>query len=203
MKALGFEYIEPVVVNQKTSLHLPDALPQLHQMISQCHLCDLSKSRRQSMTGIGNPNARIMLVDGHVSMAEDESGTYYAGRSGASLQKMVENVLGLSCDDIYLTHAVKCKPFASQQPSPSEWNSCKPYVLKQIDIIKPEIIVALGPDAYTMLSGDETPFEQVRGQRIKFADTYIIPIYHPQFLLRNPSLKKETLFDLNTIKGYL
>ena len=182
---------------------LPHELMPLHQMVSSCHLCDLSKSRSQAMPGFGNPNADVMVVDAYVSMAEDESGTYFSGRSGSSLKKMIENVLRIPHQSVYLTHAVKCKPSGSKTPSPSEWNSCKPYLFKQIELIRPKVIIALGPDAYALLTGDENGFDQVRGQKIAFGSHTLVGIYHPQFLLRNPSLKQATLHDLQTIKSCL
>ena len=203
LKNLGYDYIDPIVVNQQTDEQLPNTLEALHTMVQNCHLCDLSKSRHQSMAGWGNPNADLMFIDAMVSMAEDESKQFYAGRSGDSLIKMIENVLGLSIDDVYYTHAVKCKPLGTNKPSPSEWSSCKPYLFKQLELVKPKIVVTLGEDAYKLLSGDNTAFEQVRGQSINFGSYRIIPLYHPQFLLRNPSLKRETMNDLQLIKSLL
>jgi uracil-DNA glycosylase family 4 len=204
LKALGFTYSDPFVANISTaSQQLPDELAQLHALIGGCHLCDLSKSRRQSMSGVGNPNAGLIIIDAYVSVSEDASNSYYVGRSGESLVKMIENVLGMKKEDVYITHAVKCKPLGTNIPSQSEFTSCKPYLYKQIEAIRPKVVMTLGPDAYRLLSGDDTPFEQVRGHKINFGDYTIVPIYHPQFLLRNPSLKAQTLSDLKTIKSCL
>lgn len=202
LKSLGFDYCDPVIVNQTdNAAALPDNLEALRRLIAECHLCDLGKSRRQSMAGFGAPGAEIMFIDAYVSLAEDESGSYYSGRSGETLSKMITNVLNLPREAVYLTHAVKCKAAGINKPSDSECNSCQPYWRKEIDLVKPKVLVALGPDAYRIVTGDETPFEQVRGHQIDFADTVLIPIYHPQFLVRNPSLKKETLTDLQSIKA--
>jgi len=204
LKALGFSYSDPFVTNISTaSQQLPDDLTQLQSIIGGCHLCDLSKSRRQSMGGTGNPNADLLIIDAYVSVSEDATNSYYAGRSGESLIKMIENVIGIKKEDVYITHAVKCKPLGTNIPSQSEFASCKPYLYKQIEAIRPKVVMALGPDAYRLLSGDDTPFEQVRGHKINFGDYTIVPIYHPQFLLRNPSLKSETLRDLKIIKSCL
>ena len=204
LKALGFSYSDPFVTNISTaSQQLPDDLAQLQTIIGECHLCDLSKSRRQSMGGTGNPNADLLIVDAYVSVSEDAANSYYAGRSGESLVKMIENVIGLRKEDVYITHAVKCKPLGTNIPSQSEFTSCKPYLYKQIAAIRPKVVMTLGPDAYRLLSGDDTPFEQIRGHKINFGDYTIVPIYHPQFLLRNPSLKSETLRDLKIIKSCL
>ena len=203
LKAVGFEHIDPLTVNLRNDQMLPSDMETLKQMIGTCHLCDLSKSRSQAMPGIGSPDAEVMIVDAYVSMAEDESGHYFAGRSGLSLKKMIENVLKLPAERIFLTHAVKCKPSGSKLPSASEWNSCKPYLFRQIELVDPKIVVALGSDAYRLLTEDTTAFDQVRGQKITFGNRTLIPIYHPQYLLRNPSLKQVTLHDLNTIKSCL
>lgn len=145
-----------------------------------------------------------MMIDDYVSLAQDESGDYFAGRAGTSLHNMITKVLELPPNSVYLTHAVKCKAAGSNHPSPSECSSCKPYWQKEIDLVRPRVIVTLGPDAYQMVSGDKSPFEQVRGHRIDFRhQSTLIPLYHPQFLLRNPSLKREALFDLQNIKELL
>lgn len=204
LKSLGYKYIDPISPNiPDVVTSLPSSLTQLNQTISQCHLCDLSKSRHQSMSGYGNHNATIMFVDAFVSAAEDEGNDYYAGRSGAMLRDMIEKVIGLSIDDVYMTHAVKCKPFGFQTPSASECNSCYPYLSKQIEMISPSIIVALGNDAYRILGNNAEDFDLLRGQLIPYGNALLIPVYHPTFLLRNPSSKKEAMHDLQTIKGAL
>jgi DNA polymerase len=204
LKSLGYKYVDPINPNiPSVATSLPSSLIQLNQTISQCHLCDLSKSRHQSMSGYGNHNANIMFVDAFVSAAEDEGNDYYAGRSGTMLRDMIEKVLGLSVDEVYMTHVVKCKPFGFQTPSTSECNSCYPYLAKQIEMISPNIIVALGNDAYSILSNNAEDFDLLRGQLIPYGNTLLIPVHHPTFLLRNPSYKKEAMHDLQTIKGAL
>lgn len=155
------------------------------------------------MSGYGSHQASIMFVDAFVSAAEDEGNDYYAGRSGAMLRDMIEKVLGLSIDQVFVTHAVKCKPFGFQTPSSSECNSCYPYLSRQIEMIAPSIIVALGSDAYRILSNGAEDFDSLRGQLIPYGNSLLIPLYHPTYLLRNPSFKKEAMRDLQTIKGAL
>lgn len=155
------------------------------------------------MSGYGSQSASVMFVDAFVSAAEDEGNDYYAGRSGAMLRDMIEKVLDLSIDDIFMTHAVKCKPFGFQTPSPSECNSCYPYLSRQLEMIEPSIIVALGSDAYSILLNGAQDFDHLRGQLIPYGNALLIPIYHPTFLLRNPSYKKEAMRDLQTIKAAL
>ena len=203
LKALGFEYIDFFSVNI-TDIHLkPKSLNDLQKNMQTCHLCDLSKSRKQVMGGFGDSNARLMIIDFSVSLSEDSTNSYYSGRSGESLKKMVENVLKLNIDDVYLTHAIKCKPLNANKPSSSEWNSCKSYLFSQIEFVKPDVVVTLGEDAYASLTGENENFESVRGHLINCKKYKLIPIYHPQHLLRNPELKKTTLNDLKTIKSCL
>lgn len=205
-KALGYSYMDPTSVNndeEPFSLTLPSDLASLHKQMSQCHLCDLSKSRQRVLTGFGNPQADIMFIDGSPSMIEDESGDNFSGRSGASLKKMIENVLGLSVNNVYITHVLKCKPSHQHNILDSELSSCKPYLFKQIELIKPKVIVTLGELAYTTLINDAGSFESVRGEKIPYEGKIIVPIYHPSHLLRNPSLKKCTMGDLVNIKGLL
>lgn len=203
LKAIGFEYIDHFNINEKSSYETANSLDELAVNISSCHLCDLSKSRSQSMSGFGNKNADVMIVDFSVSQTQDSSNSYYEGRSGETLKNMVERVLLLNIDDVYITHCVKCKPLNANIPSPSEYDSCKSYLYSQIEFIKPKVIIALGENAYAHLSGNNDNFENVRGHLIDFKGSKLIPIYHPQFLLRNPESKKITLNDLNTIKSCL
>jgi len=203
LKALGFNYSDPFSINTKTAFEKPKDIYELSQNISTCHLCDLSKSRSQSMSGHGSINADLMIVDFTVSANEDTFNSYYIGRSGEILTNMITNVLKLSIEDVYFTHAVKCKPLNSNTPSPSEWESCKSYLFAQIEFIKPKVIVTLGKEAYAKVTSEEENFEAVRGHVIDFKNYKLVPIYHPQYLLRNPESKKITLNDLKTIKSCL
>ncbi|MCK4875418.1 MAG: uracil-DNA glycosylase [Sulfurimonas sp.] len=201
LKALGFEYSDSFSVNKKNSNEKPHSIEELIKNISTCHLCDLSKSRTQSMSGFGNPNADIMIIDYSVSVNEDSSNSYYTGRSGEILTNMINNVLGLKIEDVYFTHAIKCKPLNSNTPSSSEWDSCKDYLFSQIEFIKPKVVVTLGKDAYAKVTSENENFQNVRGHVIDFKEYKLIPIDHPNHLLRNPDDKKIALNDLKTIKS--
>jgi len=203
LKSVGFEYIDHFNINEKTSYEIPANIEELASNIASCHLCDLSKSRTQSMPGAGNNSADLMVIDFSVSQAQDAANDYYNGRSGETLKNMIEKVLGLSVSDVFITHCVKCKPLSANKPSPSEYNSCKSYLYSQLEFVKPKVIMVLGEDAYTHLTGDSGNFEAVRGHVIDFKSSKLVPIYHPNYLLRNPESKKTALNDLNTIKSSL
>ncbi len=205
LQSLGFDYVDPISPNkpQMQTSQLPNTYQSLCNTIMQCHLCDLSKSRSQSMVGFGSYTPKIVFIDAFVSSAEDESNSYYTGPARTMLRDMIEKVLDLSIDDVYITHAVKCKPFGFQQPSPSECSSCAPYLHKQLELLAPKLIVTLGGDAHALLTHDKSDFESLRGAYIPYGNTHIIPMYHPAFLVRNPSSKKEAMRDLTLIKEKL
>lgn len=203
LKAMGFEYIEHFNINDKKNYDMPNSIEELRENISHCHLCDLSKSRTQSMSGYGDTNAELLIIDYTVTQAQDTNNNYYAGRAGETLKNMIEKVLLMPIESVFLTHCVKCKPLNSNFPSPSEVNSCKSYLHAQMNFIQPKVIVTLGQEAYAHLTGNSDNFENVRGHIIDYKEYKLIPIYHPQHLLRNPELKKVTLNDLLTIKKSL
>jgi len=201
LKALGFEYIDHFDFNEKSDFEQPHTLEELTKSIHSCHMCDLSKSRTQSMGGFGNKHAELFFLDYSVSQIQDSSNSYYSGRSGEILKNMIEKVLALRVEDVFFTHAVKCKTLHTQKPSDSEFDSCKGYLFSQLELIKPKIVVTLGADAYSHLTNDHDNFENVRGHVIDFKSYKLVPIYHPQHLLRNPALKKIAMQDLKTIQA--
>jgi DNA polymerase len=144
-----------------------------------------------------------MFIGDAPSSSEDNEGKFFLGRSGEMLSDMITKVLKLQTKDVYVTNLVKCKPYGGKKISPIDIHACHPYVLKQIELIKPKIIVTLGEKAYQNLSGDDTALEQIRGALIQRNNYTIIPTYHPSFLLKNPSYKKDVLEDLKKIKEML
>jgi len=203
LKAIGFEYIDYFSENTSVGDFTPTNISELSNNILSCHLCDLSKSRKQSMVGYGDTNADLFIIDYSVSHTQDSSNSYYSGRSGEILKNMIEKVIDIKTTDAYITHAVKCKPLNSNKPSTSEYNSCKSYLYAQLEFVKPKVVVTLGDEAYVKITGDDVNFENIRGHVINFNGYKLIPIYHPNHLLRNPELKKITLNDLKTIKSSL
>ncbi len=154
------------------------------------------------MPGFGSKNAKIMFVDYKVSEFDDSSNNYFNGKSGVMLKNMITNVLQLPLENIYYTHIIKCKPFENKELT-NEENSCKNYLLQQIKLINPEIIVTLGEKAYKTLTNDKSEFENIRGVMIKFENKKLFALYHPNFILRNPNKKKVLYNDLIKIKSIL
>jgi DNA polymerase len=201
---LGYEYVDPFEMNENTfEVATAKDIDSLHTQVATCHLCDLSKSRTQSMPGYGNTKADVMFIDYSVSELEDSLGSYYGGRSGELLKNMIQNVLDLHVEDVFITYLLKCKPHVSKKELSAEVMTCKGYLLSQIEFIKPKVIVPLGEKVYGALLGDENAFESVRGHVVAFQSTKLVPLYHPSFVLRNPNVKKVVFNDLKTIKSCL
>ncbi len=201
MKQLGYNYTSVTAFKEEEpNLTLPNTLEKLKKQALECHLCELSKSRSHVVFGEGNAEADIMFVGEAPGASEDSSGKPFVGRSGELLTKMIENVLKVPRSDVYISNIVKCRPRDNAEPSPTEAHTCQPYLLKQIELIQPKIIVALGATAYHYLSGDDTAISKIRGSIHKQEGYTLIPTYHPSYLLRNPSAKKDVFEDLKMVK---
>ncbi len=203
LKQLGYKYTSLTPYKEKEpNLKLPNTLESLKKQATECHLCDLSKSRQKVVFGEGNIHAKLMFVGDVPSASDDSTGKVFTGRSGELLTKMIENVLHLKREDVYITNILKCRALDSQSPSPTFAHTCHPYLLKEISLVRPTIIVALGEMAYHYLTGDTSDIDKVRGIPHTKDGYTIIPTYHPNYLLRNPSAKKEVFDDLVKIKNH-
>lgn len=201
LKQLGYKYtsVTPYKENEQ-DLRLPNTLESLKKQAMECHLCELSKSRQKVVFGEGDPQADILFIGEGPGTAEDSSGKPFVGRSGELLTKMIENVLHISRSDVYVTNIVKCHPSNNATPTPTQAHTCQPYLMKQIELIQPKLIITLGATAYHYLTGDDTEISKVRGTLHKQHAYTVIPTYHPSYLLRNPSAKKEVFEDLLKVK---
>jgi len=202
LKFLEQEYFEGFNI-QENDIKMPQDLIELEKIVLNCHLCNLAKTRTNVVFGAGNPKAKLMFIGEAPGREEDLQGKPFVGRSGELLTKMIENVLNLTREEIYIANIIKCRPPQNRNPEFEEVESCKGYLLKQIDIIKPKIIVTLGKIAFRYLLNDETPITKARGRIYDFKGIKVIPTFHPSYLLRNPSKKKEAFLDLKFIKEFL
>jgi len=204
LKNLGYKYTSIMPYQEKEpDFSLPNTMESLKKQSLECHLCELSKSREKVVFGEGSLDAQVMFIGEAPSSMEDSSGKPFLGRSGELLTKMIENVLLIPRAQTYITNLVKCRPPNNQTPTETQAHTCYPYVLKQIEIIQPKIIVTLGASAYHYLSGDQSEITQIRGNIIERDGYILIPTYHPNYLLRNPSAKKEVFEDLKKVKSLL
>lgn len=203
---MGFDYFKEYkpLDRQQSNTMLPNEYEALRETVSNCHLCNLGKIRKNAVYGEGNKNADLMFVGEGPGSIEDDNGKPFMGRTGQLLTKIIENVLGLTRKDVYITDLVKCRPPENRVPNMEEVSACKPYLMQQIKMIQPKIIVALGSTSYHHLTGEyETPISKIRGEVLQLGDAKLIPTFHPNFLLRNPSSKKEVFKDMLKVKSLL
>jgi len=208
LKSFGDNYFNDpqsieTIQNIKTTA-MPSTLHELSAYTKSCHLCALSKTRKNVVFGEGNENADIMFIGEGPGEMEDNSGKPFVGRAGQLLTKIIENVLNLQRKDVYIANIVKCRPPSNRVPTEEEVNLCKPYLLKQIELVSPKIIVSLGATSYKYLTGDmDILISKVRGEVVQFGKIKLLPTYHPSFLLRNPSAKRDVFQDMLKIKAML
>ncbi len=204
LKNLGYKYTSIVPYQEKEpDFTLPNTFEALKNQAMGCHLCTLSKSRQKVVFGEGNVHAELMIVGDAPSNSDDSAGKIFTGRTGDTVSKMIENVLALKRSDVYITNLLKCHALDSESPSPIDAHTCQPYLLKEIELVKPKLIVTFGEMAYRYLTGDDSSLADIRGTIHEKEDYKIIPTFHPSYLLRNPSAKKEVFEDLKKVKSLL
>lgn len=204
-RAMGFEYFQeyrPLSLSKQPALS--HNLEELKISVAQCHLCALAKSRKNVIFGAGNLKAKVMFIGDNPGVSEDETGILFSGKSGELLANMIEKVLLIPKEEVYVTTILKCKTPENRVPTPEEVACCKPYVMQQIQTIRPQIIVALGSTSFHHLTGEyDTPIDKIRGSVLNFGEAKLIPTFHPSFLLRNPSAKKEVFADMLKVRSML
>ena len=163
--------------------------------IGDCTRCALHKGRNKLVFAAGDPNARLMFVGEGPGADEDAQGLPFVGRAGQLLNNMIA-AMGLKREEVYIANIVKCRPPGNRTPEPEEANTCTPFLFRQIDVVRPQVLVALGATAATYLLGHRQPLAGLRGRVHAFRGTQLIVTYHPAFLLRDPRQKKEAWADL-------
>lgn len=205
LQMMGYEFTVPFKLDESldNELVLPNDLINLNNMVENCSLCEFSKYKTKTLFAQGNVHSNIVFVDLLPSVLEDKQNRVLLGKSGELLIKMIENVLNTPHNEFYFANIIKCKTATKKIPTNHEVASCKPFLNKQLELINPKLIVALGQSAYEYLTNDKRNIEQVRGKIIKHNHIDVLPIYHPSFLLRNPSAKKEAFHDMLKIKSLM
>jgi DNA polymerase len=203
-RAMGFEYFKEYKPAQNTNSLLPKDFNSLESSVNSCHLCNLSKTRKNVVFGEGNKNAKLMFIGEGPRAGEDESGKVFIGRAGDIVTNIIEKVLGLKREEVYIANILKCRTPENRVPTMEEASACKPYLMQQIEMVKPQIIVALGSTSFHHLTGEyDTHISKVRGEVLSLGEAKLIPTFCPYFLLRNPSSKKEVLQDMLKVKSLL
>jgi DNA polymerase len=171
------------------------ALQIIRDEIGDCTRCALHKGRNKLVFADGDPNARLMFVGEGPGADEDAQGLPFVGKAGQLLNNMI-GAMGLRREQVYIANVVKCRPPGNRTPEPEEGNTCSPFLFRQIDVVRPEVLVALGATAATYLLGTRQPLAGLRGRVHAFRGTSLIVTYHPAYLLRDPRQKKEAWADL-------
>jgi uracil-DNA glycosylase family 4 len=168
-----------------------------------CSRCKLhALGRRQVVFGVGNPDAELMFVGEAPGADEDIQGVPFVGRAGQLLTKIIE-AIGLQREDVYIANVIKCRPPQNRNPEQDEVDTCEPFLFQQIDVIKPTVIVALGTFAARALLRTLDPISRLRGRVFQYRGATLIPTFHPAYLLRNPSSKREVWEDMKLVRSLL
>jgi DNA polymerase len=170
-------------------------LQAIRDEMGDCTRCALHTGRHTIVFGVGNPAARLMFVGEGPGADEDAQGLPFVGRAGQLLNNMIA-AMGLSREECYIANVVKCRPPGNRAPEPDEANTCSAFLFRQIDVVRPQVLVALGATAATYLLGARQPLAGLRGRIHAFRGMSLIVTYHPAFLLRDPRQKKEAWADL-------
>ena len=180
-----------------------EALVAVRTEIGDCTRCKLhAQGRRQIVFGVGNPDADLMFVGEAPGADEDIQGIPFVGRAGQLLTKIIE-AIGLKREDVYIANVIKCRPPGNRNPEPDEVDTCEPFLFRQIDIIHPTVIVALGTFAARALLRTLDPISRLRGRVYEYRGAKLIPTFHPAYLLRNPASKRDVWEDMKVVRRLL
>jgi DNA polymerase len=188
----------PVLVSEEEALEAIRA-----DVGADCSRCKLhALGRTQVVFGVGNPNGDLMFVGEAPGADEDLQGEPFVGRAGQLLTKIIE-AIGLTRGDVYIANVIKCRPPGNRNPEPDEVERCEPFLFRQIDTVKPKVIVALGKFAAQCLLRTNDPITRIRGREFTYREAILIPTYHPAYLLRTPSAKREVWEDMKRVRAIL
>jgi uracil-DNA glycosylase family 4 len=174
------------------------ALEKVRTELGDCHRCPLGGLRHRIVFGEGSPDAELLFVGEAPGADEDAQGRPFVGRAGQLLTKIID-AMGLKREDVYICNILKCRPPENRNPLPEEIAACEPFLIRQIEAIRPRVICALGSFAAHTLLKSEAPISVLRGRFHSYQGIPLMPTYHPAYLLRNPGAKKQVWEDVQTI----
>jgi DNA polymerase len=175
------------------------SLEELRAEIGDCRRCKLCAGRTNLVFGVGNARAKLMFVGEGPGRDEDLQGKPFVGRAGQLLTDIITKGMGLRREDVYICNVVKCRPPENRNPDPDEVAACEPFLIKQIDLVRPELIVALGKFAVQTLLRSKAPISKLRGNWHSYHGIKLMPTFHPAYLLRNPADKKLVWEDIKKV----
>ena len=177
-------------------------LQELHDSIKDCQRCRLASGRTQVVFGTGNPHAKIMFVGEAPGFYEDKQGIPFVGAAGKLLDELLEGA-GLPRNDVYIANVIKCRPPDNRDPMADEVETCKPFLLQQIELIKPKVVCTLGNFAMQTLLGKKVGIMKVRGQSFQVKDFFVFPMLHPAAALHQGNLNEPLREDFRRLKAFL
>jgi uracil-DNA glycosylase len=175
-----------------------DTLPRIREDLGECTRCKLHKGRNKIVFGDGSAKAELVFIGEGPGADEDAQGLPFVGRAGKLLTQMID-AMGLQRKDVYICNVVKCRPPGNRAPEPDEVQACSPYLLRQVDAIKPKVIVCLGAVAAKTLLQTTRGISQIRGEWLEWRGRKLMVTYHPAYLLRNPPAKADVWKDLQKV----
>ncbi|MEK7850584.1 MAG: uracil-DNA glycosylase [Deltaproteobacteria bacterium] len=193
----------PTTIGSPKGKSHKELLEELRAEIGDCQRCKLGKTRTNLVFGVGNPDAKIVFVGEGPGRDEDLKGEPFVGRAGQLLTDIITKGMRLLREDVYICNVVKCRPPENRNPEPDEIESCEPFLIKQLEIIKPKVIVALGTFAAKTLLKTELPISKLRGKFHDYKGIKVMPTFHPSYLLRNPEAKKDVWEDIKMVMAEL
>ncbi len=180
-----------------------DALHAIRADLGDCTRCKLHRlGRRQIVFGVGNPNADLMFIGEAPGHDEDVQGEPFVGRAGQLLTRIIE-AIDLKREDVYIANVIKCRPPENRNPEPDEVEMCEPFLFRQVEAIRPKVIVALGTFAARALLKTQDPISRLRGRIFTYGHAKLIPTFHPAFLLRSPDRKRDVWEDMKKVRAIL
>ena len=198
-KLVSFDDLAPLPESRVAAGEKAGALVSIREEIGDCTRCPLAYAGRRSIVfGDGDPNARLMFVGEGPGADEDVQGVPFVGKAGQLLNNMI-GAMGLKREEVYIANIVKCRPPQNRVPEPVEANTCSQFLLQQIDVVQPQVIVALGATAATYLLGVKRSLTSLRGHWHRCRGAKLAVTYHPAFLLRDPRQKGEAWKDLQMV----
>ena len=180
----------------------PD-LASVRAHLGDCQRCGLAKTRKKIVFGQGNPNAELMFVGEAPGGDEDEQGLAFVGRAGQLLTDIIEKGMKMRREDVFIANVLKCRPPGNRNPETDEILSCQPFLERQIEVIRPKVLVGLGKFAGQWLLKTAEPITKIRGRVGDYKGIKAMPTYHPAYLLRNPSAKKDVWEDMKVVLSLL
>jgi len=178
------------------------AMEELRARIGDCRLCKLHKGRTNLVFGVGDPGAELMFIGEGPGRDEDMQGEPFVGLAGQLLTKIIQ-AMGYNRSDVYIANIVKCRPPQNRAPEPDEVDACVGFLMSQVDIIRPKVIVCLGNVAVQSLFGPTLKITKARGKFLEWQGIPVMPTYHPAFLLRNANMKKPVWEDMQKVMKLL